>query len=153
MATAIAKSTGCKSSYSLMRLPGHNRTIQCFPDAMHTVKDCIERIFFLLIGKVNLDKITKCEKTLHRFGFKESSRKRKRGKEALSDRDEHPYILSSSELKLADNRSKSIIMTNSDFCPGSIFFRTTGLKSHDWKEVCLCLTNACLSYLMSVFLI
>ena len=108
MATAIAKSTGCKSSYSLMRLPGHNRTIQCFPDAMHTVKDCIERNFFLLIGKVNLDKITKCEKTLHRFGFKESSRKRKHGKEALSDRDEHPYILSPSELKLADNRSKSL---------------------------------------------
>ena len=80
MAMAIAKSTGCKSSNSLMRLPGHNRTSQCFPDAMHTVKDCIERIFFLLIGKVNLDKITKCEKTLNRFGFNESSRKRKRGK-------------------------------------------------------------------------
>ena len=102
---------------------------------MHTVKDCIERIFFLLIGKVNLDKIAKCEKTFHRFNFKDCNRKRKRGKETCSDRDEHPYILSPSELKLADSRSKSILMTSSDFFPGSVFFRTTGLKSHDWKEV------------------
>ena len=116
-----------------MRLPGHNHTSQCFPDAMHTVKDCIECIFFLLIGKVNLDKITKCEKTLNRFGFNESSRKRKRGKEVPTD--EHPYILSPNELKLADSHSKAIVMTNSDLFPGSVFCRTTGLKSHDWKEV------------------
>ena len=89
MATAIAKSTGCKNTYSLMKLPCHNRTLQCFLDAMHTVKDCIERIFFLLIGKVNLDKISKCEATLHRFGFEDSSRKRKRGKETPSDRPLH----------------------------------------------------------------
>ena len=149
MAAAVAKSTGCKHTYSLMRLPGHDRTIQCFPDAMHTVKDCIERILFLLIGKVNLDKIAQCEITLHRFGFKRSNRKRKRGKKTPDDEVEHPYVLSPSERKVADSRSKSIIMTNSDLYPGAVFFRTTGLKSHDWKEVNIpCLANA---YLVSNF--
>ena len=135
MASAVAKSTGCKNTYSLMRLPGHNRTTQRFPDAMHTVKDCIKRVFFLLIGKVKLDKISRCEATLHRFSAEGSSRKRKRGKETPPGRVEHSYVLSQSEMKLADERSKAIVMTNSDFIPGVIFFRTTGIKSHDWKEV------------------
>ena len=56
MAAAVAKSTGCKNSYSLMKLSNHNRVFQTFPDAMHTVKDSIERVFFLLIGKSKLEK-------------------------------------------------------------------------------------------------
>ena len=50
-AKAIAKSTGCKGKYALMRLPYHNRVKQTVPDAMHTVKDCIEKLVYLLIGK------------------------------------------------------------------------------------------------------
>ena len=49
-AKAIAKSTGCKGSYSLMNLPGHDRVRQTVPDAMHTVKDCVEKLVFLVIG-------------------------------------------------------------------------------------------------------
>jgi len=44
--------TGCKDSYCFMKLNGHSRTEQVFPDAMHTVKDCVERVFLLLIGKL-----------------------------------------------------------------------------------------------------
>ena len=116
-----------------MKLPNHN--IQTFPDAMHTVKDVIERIFFLLIGKARMDKIRLSETALDRFNFNVQSRKRKRGEKTPKEKIEHPYVLSSSELRLADVRSKEILMTSSDFIPGSIFFRTTGLKSHDWKEV------------------
>ena len=47
----IAKSTGCKGSYALMRLPYHNRGDQIAPDAMHTVKDSIEKIVALITGK------------------------------------------------------------------------------------------------------
>jgi hypothetical protein len=43
-------------------------------------------------------------------------------------------VLSADELKVADARFKAIIMTSKDFNPGAIFFRTTGMKSHDWKE-------------------
>ena len=64
MAAAVAKSTGCKNSYFLMKLPNHNRVLQTFPDAMHTVKDSIERVFFLLVGKSKLDKIATLEKKL-----------------------------------------------------------------------------------------
>lgn len=116
-----------------MKFPSHNRLLQTFPDAMHTVKDTIERIFFLLIGKANLHKIELAEIVNGRFGFDVSSRKRKRG--GKNCKLQHPYVLSKEELMLADSRSKAITTTNSDFHPGSVFFRTTSLKSHDWKEV------------------
>lgn len=45
------------------------------------------------------------------------------------------HVLSKEELALAHSRSKAITVTNKDFQPGSLFFRTTSLKSHDWKEV------------------
>ena len=47
----IAKATGCKASYALMKLPHHDRVSQTVPDAMHTVKDCIEKIVYLITGK------------------------------------------------------------------------------------------------------
>ena len=50
-ATLIAKSTGCKATYSLMRLPGHDRVNQTVPDAMHTIKDSIEKLVYLIIGR------------------------------------------------------------------------------------------------------
>lgn len=134
-AMAISKKTGYKHSYCFMKLPNHNYITQVYPDAMHTVKDCIENIYFLLIGKVNLDNIKSSETSMGRFY--NTTRKRRRGKSA-TDHDNmrtHPYVLSSEEIKIADMRSKAIIMPNKDFNPGSIFIRSTGLKSHDWMEV------------------
>ena len=46
----LAKSTGCKASSALMRLPHHDRVNQTVPDAMHTIKDCIEKLVYLLTG-------------------------------------------------------------------------------------------------------
>ena len=120
-----------------MKLPNHDRTLQTFPDAMHTVKDAIERVFFLLIGKSRLEKIADLEGRLKRFGFGGQSRKRKRSDQLVITKTKHPYVLSPDERKLADARSKMIVMTSNDFIPGEIFYRTTGLKSHDWKEVCV----------------
>ena len=130
-ADAVAKSTGCKESYCFMMLPNHNRIKQVFPDTMHTLKDCIEKIFFLLIGKVNLKQIIDSEASLGRFGL---NIKRKR---TLTDHKavHLPYILSSEEIKLAERRAKEIVLPNSDFEPGTIFNTTSSLKSHNWKEV------------------
>ena len=36
--------------YSLMNLPGHDRVCQTVPDAMHIVKDCVEKLVYLVIG-------------------------------------------------------------------------------------------------------
>ena len=119
---------------------------------MHTVKDSIERVFFLLIGKSKLKKITLLESKLKRFGFGEQLRKRKRGAQSVVAKPQHPYVLSSDELKLADARSKLIVMTNTDFNPGEIFFHTTGLKSHDWKEVfCVLLVECFHMYLLILY--
>ena len=49
-AKLLAKSTGCKGFYSLMRLPQHDRVNQTVPDAMHTIKDCIEKLVCLVTG-------------------------------------------------------------------------------------------------------
>ena len=119
-----------------MKLPNHNRTLQTFPDAMHTVKDAIERVFFLF-GKSRLEKIAELEGRLKRFGFGGQSRKRKCSDQVVITKTKHHYVLSPDERKLADARSKMIVMTSNDFIPGEIFYRTTGLKSHDWKEVCV----------------
>ena len=58
-AKLLAKSTGCKGSYSLMRLPCHDRVNQTVPDAMHTVKDCIEKIVYLITGNIMLNTLFK----------------------------------------------------------------------------------------------
>jgi hypothetical protein len=47
----VSQATGCKSSYSLMRLDTHDRTSQTAPDAMHTVTDVTEKLVYLIIGK------------------------------------------------------------------------------------------------------
>lgn len=49
-ANLLAKHTGCKGTYTLMNLPYHDRIEQTMPDAMHTVKDCVEKIFYLITG-------------------------------------------------------------------------------------------------------
>ena len=104
-ASAIATSTGCKSRYSFMKLPEHDRVQQTVPDAMHTVKDVIERLFKLIIGKSKSDG--------HRDGC----------------------CLSANDILCADNRILKVSFPSKDFTPGRIFSRPIGLKSHDWKEV------------------
>ena len=80
--------------------------MQAFPDAMHTIKDSIERVFFILVGKTNLDKILAAELVSGRFGFSVPSRKRKRGEATSIPKVNHPYVLSADELKVADARSR-----------------------------------------------
>ena len=45
------------------------------------------------------------------------------------------YRLTSDEVKTANARSLSVLIPTQDFTPGNFFTKTTGLKSHDWKEV------------------
>ena len=51
-AKLLAKSMGCKAFYSLMRLPQHDHVNQTVPDAIHTIKDCIEKIMYLVTGNI-----------------------------------------------------------------------------------------------------
>ena len=126
LANIVTKSTECKNSYCFMRLPNHD-FIQACPDAMHTVKNCIERIFFLHIGKAKMDKVLLSESALGSFNLKVPSRKRKQGEKTPKTKIEHQYVLSSSELTHADARSK-ITMTSNDFMPANFFFQNYRLK-------------------------
>lgn len=67
---------------------------------MHTVKDCIENIYFLLIGKVNLDTIKSSETSMGRFY--NTTRKCRRGKNQLMIKQEliHMYFLQKKLKKL-----------------------------------------------------
>lgn len=127
---AIAKSTGCKGCYSLMSLPHHDPLIQCVPDAMHTVKDVLEKLFGLLTGREDTPKVQQCEKTLGRFS---TTRKRLH---STTPRTTAPYRLTKEELLLADERALSIVTpAYIDFKPTAMFVKPTYHKSHDWKQV------------------
>ena len=103
-----------------MMLPNHSKTTQVFPDVMHTVKDCIEKVFLSITGKTNLEPIIKCKTSMGRFSLSHKRKHTSTSKKAV----ELPYVLNAEKIKLADKRSKSIIMSNSDFNPGCTFYRT-----------------------------
>ena len=130
VAEAIAKSTGKKgtSLHCFMNLPSHNRFVQCFPDAMHTVKDAIARVFFLLIRKTNLDKISVLNFPAVNVNMVD-----------CQIRTLISHTFHHQRMQAANERSKMIIMTSKNIDPGSIFFRTTGLRSHHWKYVHSCM--------------
>lgn len=50
----VSRATGCKNSYSLMRLATHDRTSQTAPDAMHTVTDVTEKLVYLITGNESM---------------------------------------------------------------------------------------------------
>ncbi len=133
MTSAVAKNTGCKGSYSLMKLPHHNRMQQCVPDAMHTVKDVIERLFHLIIGKNSSSKVQQAEKNAKRVHLvceDDPSVASQKSRKKIPC-----YQLSPDDIKIANTRINSVILPLQDFTPSNTFSRTFGLKSHDWKEV------------------
>ena len=133
-ATAISQATGCKGSYSLMKLSTHNPIKQTVPDVMHTIKVVIEHVFKLLIGKEDSANVRKAEKELGRnfaCATIPGGQKKKRGQ--LTD---VTFRLSSEQLKVANERCQSIVTPlHVDFIPGAIFSKCSDLKSHDWKQV------------------
>ena len=124
--------------YPLMDLPLHNRISQTCPDMMHTLKDTVEKLFFLIIGKGDRKNIMKAQAEVGRCGVDirmPASKRRRKSNSALGQLSPCLYTISSEEIHLANNRALTVV-SPSDFSPGRIFTKTTGLKSHDWKEVC-----------------
>ena len=49
-----------------------------------------------------------------------------------------PYSLSTADIKLADSRAESILTPlHIDHVSGAIFTKTSNLKSHDRKQICI----------------
>ena len=51
-----------------MKLPCHNRLIQVFPDAMHTIKDAVEHVFNIITGAEDSVKVRNAEAAVNQFG-------------------------------------------------------------------------------------
>ncbi len=126
-----------------MKLPAHDRIAQTVPDAMHTIKDAVVHLFNVIVGKEDSEKTRRAELKIGRFGMEEPATKKvKRG--SRSGPTVPCYCLNSAEIDVANARSLSVVMPSPDFTPGAIFSRTSGLKSHDWKEVrmaCACVNT------------
>lgn len=171
----IATATGCKSNYTLTRLPGHNRVDESKPDACHTVKDVTQNIVNLLTGhNINLEKIVRKEENDERYHIIDTagrsrsdiepspSKKRKSDQSSLVKSKVYPFLLTKKELKLADERALSIKPPIGFGLKPSPFFTKPGsLKSHDWKQIatqgvlqfCLrgCLSDQCRETLFKFF--
>lgn len=111
-ASAIARATGCKSSYSLMKLPHHNPLMQVMPDAMHTVKDVVENLFGLIVGKRDSEKVREAERKLGRLPLSSGTL---------------PYRLTKKQLELTDTRIRCLrVPIHIDFWPKPMFVKLIG---------------------------
>ena len=67
-AKVIAKATGFIGLNSFMLLPKHNRTVQVFPDPIHTIRNAVQSIIRLITGRDDNIKVRKAEQEMGRFG-------------------------------------------------------------------------------------
>ena len=131
-----------------MKLPDHDRVLQSVPDSMHTIKDAVEHVIYLIIGKEDSTKVRKAENVLGRMSIdtleEPVSIKRKtsgvaskgqKKKQEESQVSAAPFRLTAQEMRIADERVSSVIFPSHDFTPTAVFSKPTTLKSHDWKEV------------------
>lgn len=110
-----------------MKLPHHEPLHQTVPDAMHTIKDVVEKIFSIVIKKDGDLKLRAAEAAVCRFSLDANS---------TSACQPLPFQLLSEELKLAKERIEHIeVPAYLDFNPKHQFSRTSRMKSHDWKQV------------------
>ena len=98
----ITKNTGCKGTYSLMKLAHRDPIIQTTPKSMHTVKDAIVNIFDVVTGKDDSVNCRTCEFNLgERFGITQDTLKKR-----IQRKDPNvQYSLSSTDLVIADKRA------------------------------------------------
>jgi hypothetical protein len=143
----IATATGCKGTYTLARLPGHNRIEESKPDACHTLKDVTQNIMNLITSrKTNVEKIVLSEEHNGRLHIINNSERnaemdvpvprKKRKSNDSSAKKVFPFILTQEELRIADERAKSIRPPLGFGLKPSPFFSKPGsLKSHDYKQI------------------
>lgn len=104
-----------------MKLPHHNPLTQVMPEVMHTVKDVMENLFGLIVGKRDSAKVREAERKLGRLSISSTT---------------PPYRLVKKELQLADDRLRCLrLPIHTDFRPKPMFVKLGHMKSHYWKQV------------------
>jgi len=113
---------GCKETYSLMKLPNHDRVEQTVPDAMHTIKDVVEKLFNVVTGRGRADtsKVKGAEAAIGCFGMSSAH-------QSISNVSGAPFQLSRDQMKEAELRTQSILVSGYlDFKPAQLFPKSAG---------------------------
>ena len=98
--TVVAQETGCKGTYSLSRLPNHNRVLSTPPEPMHLFKNIAKHLVGLLAGHKDAAKVRNEEKHKNKNRFRATwiGKDHKAGKPLPPA----PFILSKDEISLAN---------------------------------------------------
>lgn len=128
----LTQSTGCKGTYSLSRLPNHDR-LMCTPvEPMHVLKNVSEHLVSLLTGRTDTIKVRMEEKLRNRF--RSSWVGNDHG--ARTPLPPAPFRLTKDEIKVANLRCVSIkVPTWVDWKHKKLFVKTVYVKSVEWKHV------------------
>lgn len=126
----IAQECGCKGSYSLRKLPLHERLLNTPVEPMHLIKNIVAHCINLIAGHEDSYKVREEEKFRKRFptAWVED--------QCQSKLPPAPFALSRDNIALADERAKRVLVpAGFDWRPREIFSKTTGMKSHEWKQI------------------
>lgn len=120
--TSLVQKKGCKGAYSLRRASSHDRILATPVDPMHLVKDIVEHVVNLIVGREDSIKVRKQEEACKRFPSAWI-----KGKQGTLPK--APFTLSKDEIALADERAKSIcVPTGFDWRPRPIFGKSSGMN-------------------------
>ena len=101
----LLQETGCKGTYSLQRLPNHDRYLNTPVEPMHTIKNISERLVTLLAGKSDSAKVRAEEQSRGRFPTTWCDKNEKRHKLPPA-----PFRLNSEEQAIANERCVKIVV-------------------------------------------
>lgn len=133
----LVQRTGCKGAYALRRAFLHNRILDTPVDPMHLVKNIVEHIVNVIVGSEDSLKVCLQEEQCKQFPSAWMKVKQNTLPKA-------PFSLTRVEISLADERTNSIcVPTGFGWRPRAMFGKSSGMKSHVWKQVA---TNGILKF-------
>ncbi len=143
----MVQETGCKGTYALRSLPGHERFLNTPVEPMHLVKDIAEHVVRLLSGKEDSIKVRIDKKLRNRFPTAwVDDNTRKRGLPPA------PFRLTKEEVILANKRALRILVPfGFDWCARPIFgAQFIPMRSHEWKQLlCKGILKFCLQGMLA----
>lgn len=125
----LAQQTGCKGPCVLEKLPFHDRLLNTPVDPMHLIKNIVSHCVNLVAGNADSAKVREEEKLRKRFPMSWMIGSQGKLRPA-------PFCLSKEDIQLANDRANRILVPYGfDWRPRDIFSKSTGMKSHEWKQL------------------
>ena len=137
------RKSGCKGTYALRKLPGHDRVLMTPVEPMHLIKNIAEHVVLLISGMEDSKKVRLEEQHRGRFESAWISRNTKQLPPA-------PFVLTAMEKKMANARAQLVrVTTGFDWKPRGFFAKGAHMKSHEWKQImCAGILKFCLRGLL-----